>query len=132
MSPIGYQLESELMIHPDIVKLVSLFANDARMKSGNNPEKVVSSRIVFAERVLKYNEYKIKQERFLVLTEDHVLSLKQKKYLRRSVPIKQLQGITINLTNNNEMVLHINREKDVRFLITKRKQFVDALKVLYL
>lgn len=46
---------------------------------------------------MKYNEYKIKQERQLVLTGDHILSLKQKKYLRRSVSIKQISGVTINL-----------------------------------
>lgn len=30
------------------------------------------------------------------------------------------------------MVLHITAEKDMRFLTSKRKQLVDALKVLYL
>lgn len=40
--------------------------------------------------MMKYNEYKMKQERYLVVTDDHVLSIKQQKLLRRSVPIRQL------------------------------------------
>lgn len=81
---------------------------------------------------MKYNEYKMKQERYLVVTDDHVLSLKQKKHLRRSVPIRQLQGITINLQKSKEMVIHIESQKDMRFLTSNRKVLVDTLKVLYL
>jgi len=46
--------------------------------------------------------------------------------------IKTLQGITINLSNNQEMVLHVSEEPDIRFMSQRRKTLIDTLKVIYL
>jgi len=69
---------------------------------------------------MKYNEYKYRQERFLIVTEDHILSVKNKKSVRRILHIRQLHAVTINLQKTKEMVLHVQGDKDIRFLIQQR------------
>lgn len=68
------------------------------------------------------------------MTADNIMSVKNGKALRRTVPIKSLSGITINLRNQEEMVLHVEgpTEIDLRMTTKRRKSIVDALKVLYL
>jgi hypothetical protein len=52
--------------------------------------------------------------------------------VRRQVEIKNLNGITFNLNNNQEILLHIKREADLRLKIKKRKELIDVLKILFL
>lgn len=52
--------------------------------------------------------------------------------MRRQVEIKNLNGITFNLNNNQEILLHIKREADLRLKIKKRKELIDILKILFL
>lgn len=54
------------------------------------------------------------------------------KYVRRVIAIKNLSGVTINLQNTKEVVLHVNLEIDLRMHIKKRRQLIDVLKRLYL
>jgi len=67
-----------------------------------------------------------------VITPDSILNIKSKKVLRRSILIKNLSGITINLTKANEILLHVIDEVDFRMLTLSRKRIIDILKVLYL
>jgi len=46
--------------------------------------------IQFIDRVYKFNEYKIKQERILLVTEDAIMNIKSKKLLRREIKIENL------------------------------------------
>ena len=74
----------------------------------------------------------MKQERILLITNQFILNIKQKKIVRRQVEIKNLNGITFNLNNNQEILLHIKREADLRLKIKKRKELIDILKILFL
>lgn len=52
--------------------------------------------------------------------------------MRREIEIKNLTGITINLQNQSEVVIHVENEVDLRFLTQQRKKLIDVLKVLFL
>lgn len=61
-----------------------------------------------------------------------VATIKDKKEIRRCIPIKKLTGVTINKKNNEEVVLHITNEPDIRFLVKHRTMMLDVLKVAFL
>jgi hypothetical protein len=88
--------------------------------------------VVFAMKVYKYNNYKWKQERLLVVTKSTLLIFKQSLELRRNLSIKKLSGISINKKQTQEMVLHVNQEPDIRISLKNRKMLIDILKVQYL
>lgn len=88
--------------------------------------------VLFVEQVSKFNDYNWKQSRVLVVTKTKILSLKQKRFLRREVVIKNLQGVTINLKHPQEVVLHVQNEPDLRFMCQHRKQLIDTLKVQFI
>ena len=63
--------------------------------------------LMYKERILKYNEYNWKQERMLVISPTRIINIKSKKIVRREILIKSLSGITINLQNQGETVIHV-------------------------
>ena len=70
----------------------------------------------------------------MVVLEHHILSIKQKKGLRRSIDFKTLSGVTLN-TQGREIVIHVGNEADIRFICstqTRRKLLIEALKIGYL
>lgn len=95
-------------------------------------ELAEGQQIMMVDRVLKFNEYNWKQERIFVITQTSMLNIKQKKNLRRTIKLKDICGITINLSNPKELVIHINNEIDLRFLSKNRKRIIDTLKLWYL
>jgi len=64
-------MDTKLSTNKDILNLV---------KSINPSES-----ILFADKILKFNDFKIKQERYLVITGTMILSIKNKKLLRRKI-----------------------------------------------
>jgi hypothetical protein len=70
----------------------------------------------YKERILKFNDYNWKQERIMLITPTTIINIKSKKVVRREISIKHLQGITINLQKQSEMVIHVEGEPDLRFL----------------
>ena len=67
-----------------------------------------------------------------MITNQFIFNIKQQKIIRRQVEIINLNGITINRNNNQEILLHIKMEADLRLKIQKRKELIDILKILYL
>lgn len=68
---------------------------------------MVSSQIEIAEVIIQFNEFRLKQERQLIVTHDHILKLKHRRKIRNSFAIVKLEAITINLTQGKEMLFHI-------------------------
>jgi len=64
-------MDAKLSTNKDILNLV---------KSINPSES-----ILFVDKILKFNDFKIKQERYLVITGTMILSIKNKKLLRRKI-----------------------------------------------
>ena len=64
-------MDTKLSTNKDILNLV---------KSINPSES-----ILFVDKILKFNDFKIKQERYLVITGTMILSIKNKKLLRRKI-----------------------------------------------
>jgi hypothetical protein len=73
----------------------------------------------------KYNKFKIKQERILLITNQFIFNIKQKKIIRRSIKITSLNGVTINLKKNQEILLHVKGEVDIRLKTSKRKELIE-------
>ena len=88
--------------------------------------------LMYKERILKYNDYNWKQERMLIISSTRIINIKSKKIVRREVLIKNLSGITINLQNQGETVIHVEDQTDIRFLTMQRKKLIDVLKCLFL
>ena len=62
-------------------------------------------------KVIRYNKYGWKNTRFLALTQDSILMMKQKnktqKELRLKLVLESLKGLTISLhPSSSEMVIH--------------------------
>jgi hypothetical protein len=47
-----------------------------------------------------------------LVTNQYIFNIKQKKIIRRQIKIVNLSGITINLKNENELLLHVHGEHD--------------------
>ena len=65
-----------------------------------------------------------------MITNQFIFNIKQQKIIRRQVEIINLNGITINRNNNQEILLHIKKEADLRLKIQKRKELIDIFKIL--
>ena len=75
-------------------------------------QEIVGNEVfLLSVRVIKYNKYFFKNTRFLTLTQENILIVKQKnktqKELRLKLALDSLKGITISLhPNSSEMVIH--------------------------
>jgi len=67
-----------------------------------------------------------------LVTNQYIFNIKQKKIIRRQIKIVNLSGITINLKNENELLLHVHGEHDFLLKTESRKVLVDTLKILFI
>lgn len=90
---------------------------------------------MFSANVHKWNKYSMKQERTLVVTNNTIYNFHKKK-LRRSVIIKELQGLTKALNEkSSEFVIHVKDDYDYRMESATpetRNNLFQCLKLLYL
>ena len=88
-------------------------------------------------KVIRYNKYGWKNTRFLTLTQEGILILKQKnktqKELRLRLPLESLKGLTLSLhPASSEMVLHCEQAQDIRITVYEhRQQIIDTIKMFY-
>jgi len=81
--------------------------------------------VLFSNKVQKFNKYDWKQERNLVITDTSIHNCKGKRKasrlttieIQRSIPIKDLKGITkcMTLPQGGEFVIHVDKDYDYRF-----------------
>ena len=88
-------------------------------------------------KVIRHNKYGWKNTRFLALTQESILIMKQKnktqKELRLKLLLESLKGLTISLhPGSSEMVIHCEFQTDIRIAIgPHRQQIVDTIKMFY-
>jgi hypothetical protein len=84
--------------------------------------------VVFSCKLLKYNRFKMRQERNLLLTTDKIANVKSNEF-KRSIEIKNIKAITKSLTKDNwEFIVHVHDEYDYRFICQVRDELFDCLK----
>jgi hypothetical protein len=86
--------------------------------------------VMYSDKCLKINSMGLRQERYLVLTSNHVYNFKKKK-MRRKIKIVDVGAIILSEKHKNEFVLHVPKEYDYRYTCDSRKDFVDILKLRY-
>ena len=87
--------------------------------------------IVFSVEVLKFNRFRMKQTRNLLLTTHHLANVKEHNFQRR-IALKSIVSMTKSTEANNfEFICHVKNEYDYRFTCEKREELFDALKECY-
>ena len=86
--------------------------------------------------IIRYNKYGWRNARLLVLTQDTLIIIKQKKKvkeIRLRIAYTELKGLTISLhTGSHEVVAHLEMQADVRLACHgARKHIVDTIKMFY-
>jgi len=83
-------------------------------------------------KVKKWNKMGLwPQMRSFCITNYNLYNFNNNK-LRRVIPIRSLEGITKNLSNNSkEFVIHVTNEPDYRLSCDQRQLFIDTIKVSY-
>lgn len=72
--------------------------------------------VVFSCKLLKYNRFKMRQERHLLLTTDKLANVKANQF-KRTIKIKNIKAITKSLQDGNwEFIVHVQNEYDYRFI----------------
>jgi len=84
-------------------------------------------KLLFSDKIYKFNPFDWKQERNIVITNKFVYNLK-KKSLKRKINLKNITAITSSLNKESqEFVLHVPSEYDYRYtspryFLTKNQQ----------
>ena len=87
--------------------------------------------IVFSVEVIKYNRFRMKQARNLLLTTLHLANVKDHTFQRR-IRIDAIKAMTKSTElNNNEFICHVENEYDYTFICDKREELFDHLKECY-
>ena len=100
------------------------FANDVAIK------KLMESndKVLFSNKVFKYNASQWRQERVLLITNKYLYNLK-KKSEKRKIPLTKIDCLTKSTDKeSNEFVIHITSEYDYRYESGKRDEIIEVLK----
>ena len=72
--------------------------------------------IVFSCKVMKYNRFGIKQDRFLLLSTQKLCNVKKQEF-KREIKIYDIEALTKSTeANNMEFIVHIKDAYDYRFI----------------
>ncbi len=93
---------------------------------GKNPSIVNNEKIFLSTAITKYNDFGLRQERSLCVTDKAVYNLKKNKVQRR-IPLEKLEAMSLS-TQSSEFVLHVKDEYDYRLLsFERRKDIVETI-----
>lgn len=111
-------IEEEIKLLKDNVNTSYEFRNE--VKSLINNEKIYRK-----FKVEKYNNFGIKQERFIILTNKAIYNIKEQFFihsfsLKRKILYSNLKGISYS-NKSNEIVIHGDKEEYDYHLITSKK-----------
>jgi len=97
----------------------------AQLDTGNG-EKVIFSCIV-----VKFNRWGMRQDRFLLLTNQYLYNIK-KDNVQRKISIGSIKAMTKSTKEDNtEFIVHVRSEYDYHFECDKRTEIFNAVKFVY-
>ena len=85
-----------------------------------------SEEIVFSSQICIGKGWFFKKFRKFVLTNKYVYVIKNTRILRR-IGFRGMVGITFSLINQDEMILHIDDQPDIRFTDPKKSDVIEAI-----
>lgn len=91
-------------------------------------KKIISTeKFLFSDKIYKKNKFGINQGRNMVMTDNAIYNLKDKKVQRR-FDISKLKGITVSIAEGNEeFVIHGNEEEHDYLYLSKNKYMIIYL-----
>lgn len=95
--------------------------NDKNIKKYLEPEE----KMLLITEVFKFNDYKKKQRRGLIVTDKSLLNLKRVR-VKRKISLLKIRAITIS-TTGFEFILHVPDEYDYRFISVERRNQIILL-----
>lgn len=97
------------------------FGQDKNIKKNLDPqEKIMMSCAIF-----KFNDYKKRQERNIMITNKAVYNFKEKS-MKRKIDLKKIKAISVG-TLGQEFVLHVPEEYDYRYSSQDKNRILTVL-----
>lgn len=87
--------------------------------------------IVFSCKVMKYNRFGIKQDRFLLLSTKKLCNVKKQDF-KREIKIYDIEALTKSTEQGNlEFIVHIKDAYDYRFICEQRDELFEQIKAVF-
>jgi len=87
--------------------------------------------VIFSCIVVKFNRWGMRQDRFLLLTNQNLYNIK-KDNIQRKISIASIKAMTKSIKEDNqEFIVHVKSEYDYHFECDKRTDIFNAVKFVY-
>ena len=87
--------------------------------------------LVYSTKVLKFNRFGFKQDRFLLLTTSRLANIKKKEF-QRTIKINTIRALTRSTVENDfDFIVHVKDEYDYRFICEDREKLFVQIKAVY-